>query len=86
LFFMPCGMSLHAAISGMGLSGRQGAMGRGIAHPKGERRRVIFGTKIMGRPLAPRQGAALSGVWLPLFERVSAFGYQGRRCGQEQAR
>src|SRR5277367_6350572 len=56
------GMYLHAERL-LAKAGRQGAMRRGIAHPKGERSGVIFRRKIMGKPLAPRQGSALSEVW-----------------------
>ena len=44
----------------------------------------------MGRPLAPRQGAALSAFAFAVASqgrvRVGAPAFQGRRCGQEQAR
>ena len=40
----------------------------------------------MGKPLVPRQGRALSEGLVSLFVRMSARDFQGRRCGQEQAR
>jgi hypothetical protein len=64
------GMYLHAERL-LAKAGRQGAMRRGIAHPKGKRSAVIFRRKIMGRPLAPRQGSALSEVWFP-YSRAQA--------------
>src|SRR5258708_1736193 len=64
------GMYLHAERL-LAKAGRQGAMRRGIAHPKGKRSAVIFRRKIMGRPLAPRQGRALSEAWFP-YSRASA--------------
>ena len=37
-----------------------------------------------GKPLAPRQGSALSEVWFP-YSCASAHMILGSRCGQEQA-
>jgi hypothetical protein len=57
------GMYLHAERL-LAKAGRQSARGAGIAHPQRERRarfyRVILRSKIMGKPLALRQGRALS--------------------------
>src|ERR1700737_4235284 len=64
------GMYLHAERL-LAKAGRQGAMRRGIAPPKGKRSAVIFRRKIMGSPLAPRQGSALSEAWFP-HSRASA--------------
>jgi len=61
-------------------------MGRGIAHPQqsgGQAQRSDFYEgKIMGKLLAPRQGAALSEVWFS-YSRASARHISGRRCGQD---
>jgi hypothetical protein len=70
IFHAMRGMYLHAERL-LAKAGRQGATRRGIAHPKGKRSAVIFRRKIMGRPLAPRQGSALSEVWFP-YSRVLA--------------
>jgi len=75
------GMYLHAERL-LAKAGRQGATRRGIAHPKGKRSAVIFRRKIMGRPLAPRQGSALSEAWFP-YSRASHASFQGRCCGQD---
>src|ERR1700733_1181274 len=64
------GMYLHAERL-LAKAGRQGATRRGIAHPKDKRSAGIFRRKIMWRPLAPRQGSALSEAWFP-YLRASA--------------
>jgi len=80
------GMYLHAERL-LAKAGRQGATRRGIAHPKGKRSAVIFRRKIMGRPLAPRQGSALSEVWFP-YSRALARHIAGAalRAGHRPAR
>jgi hypothetical protein len=39
-----------------------------------------------GKPLAPRQGGALSEAWFPYSRARARRIYQGRRCGQERGR
>src|SRR5271156_1667982 len=77
------GMYLHAERL-LAKAGRQGATRRGVAHPKGKRSAVIFRRKIMGRPLAPRQGSALSEVCFP-YSRAPARHISGPalRAGHE---
>src|SRR3979490_1238763 len=74
------GMYLHAERL-LAKAGRQGAMRRGIAHPKGKRSAVIFRRKIMGRPLAPRQGRALSEVWFPYLRAAQELSGAALRAG-----
>jgi hypothetical protein len=83
------GMYLHAERL-LAKAGRQGARGgvsptRSKAEASEAKVCTSEARKTVGKPLAPRQGSALSEVWFPYCVRVSAQDYQGRRCGQEQA-
>ena len=77
-FHAVCGMYLHAAISGEGLSRAARRNGEGYLPPAAKRRASaasdFYEGKIMGRPLAPRQGAALSAF-------VVDFAFRRRREG-----
>jgi hypothetical protein len=57
------GMYLHAERL-RAKAGRQGAR-EGFRPPEGRAKRVILRSKNYGDTLAPRQGSALSEVWLP---------------------
>jgi hypothetical protein len=82
------GMYLHAERL-LAKAGRQGA--REGYLPSGARRRTSEAKvctsearKTVGKPLAPRQGSALSEVWFPYACASSAQELSGSRCGRNR--